>query len=133
MANNYIQFSVFVPLTQETLEWAADYLESDECLEEMEECDNSVDFDYDFNFNGIFIYAMEGFCETVDNAAVTIRKLLQHDNSNEVTCLSWCESCTHPDPGKFGGGTILISGEEIRYQPEMDWVRQNAKEMKAAL
>ena len=56
-----------------------------------------------------------------------------YDDSNEVVSLSWCESCTHPRPGGFGGGVILISRKEIRYQPETEWVRQNIKEMKEAL
>lgn len=149
MANNYLQFSTLIKISDITAKWAKKFVGSSEHLEMLriqepdlydEDDELYLPFEFDCVDGGILIYDEES--GDAEFAAITIQRILQKEYqffeenvvedptyANNIVTLSWAATCSRPRPDEFFGGIILISRKEIRFQPYAAWIKTNSAEM----
>jgi hypothetical protein len=120
MSNSYLQFSQTLALkTDKQREWCRKELER---LSE-EEYDGGiplVDFEYEFDADGLWLY-----CEENGNVATVadfVQSFFKKFDKKGIWYLEWSLSCGKPLPGEFGGGAVVVTADKKEWMSTGAWV-----------
>ena len=159
MANNYCEFSVFVPCTKEQAgsfydavdrfhdysdkggdiaeslvpQWLIDGFFGEEACAEAAIDRSMFDTDpYDEKRGGIYVYCEDG-CGDADLAATFLHAWLKHEDMDTIIPMSVSWWCDRPREDEFGGVGLAISKEGVRWgESSHDQAKRLANEIRAA-
>ena len=144
MADNYVQFSEYLPFStdeKQALEeqtWAKIVLEmsTEECEEtqsrllglgvkiEPMQLDCWPGFDYSVDANGVSIWSDEH--GDIDSVVSFVQAFLRKFSPKGRWAMGWAETCSKPRAGQFGGGAILILPEAVIVKTTWEWLDEIA-------
>lgn len=107
MANNYLLFSVELPLgSPEEHVWTKRVLDRRELW-----CGGGeYSFYYEFDKGSVVLYSEES--GNVDDVAQLISRFLRRFHPQSCFVLQWAMTCSRPRPGEFGGGCCVITKDD---------------------
>lgn len=123
MANNYLQFSKFIPIkSDEESKWVKNYLDnrnpSDEKL--------GFNWTWDKLEQGIYIYAEEWGDE--EQAAIFLQEFIRKFYKDKCVYFTWANFCSRPIADEFYGGAAFITKDSIEYFCSANWANNKAIE-----
>jgi len=135
MAQNYMQFSEVIDnLTVEEHDWfkKALALNDDGCYDDgveppawWDDSTESFGFEYDLGQSEIQFYSEE--YGNIDTLQALISDFISLFRKDYVFTLSWSESCSKMRVGEFGGGGMIVTLDETRFQNVWGWLQSEKK------
>lgn len=155
MANNYCQWSEYLPLnSKEEANWLKsvlsldidDYPETNGLDESQarqkilgekfgiylseDNADYFPSFSQEFNDDdsGVYLYAEE--YGNVEAAATIIQTFLNKFRPDDYFKIEWADTCSKPRAGEFGGGAVFVTATKIEWLTTGSWVSKQASSFK---
>ena len=132
MANNYLQFSVMLPLPESEGAQEAVKAFYDEFQKQRDEAEGSGDpddwdekYDLQSDMSGgeVWIYAEES--GSVEAVAEFIQEYLKHFQMDGGVYFSWAETCSKSRVNEFAGGAFLVTREQKFVTVSSDIIHQH--------
>ncbi len=147
MANNYLEFSVSLSLSEKAVNWAGNYFNSEEFYKESIQNGSDEDF-WDIleqisskkytpsftiypekNNNEYRLYIYSDDYGDVNAATFFIHKILNKFDIDDIISFDYAETCSIPRPNEFNGGHFIISKEKIVRFEYCEWYQRVFQEI----
>jgi len=116
MANNYLEFSEVLELTDEQMDWAKVRMAEIEAGEEKLIDDGEetlLGFGYEFEDGGIWLYGEE--YGNVENVAGFAYEIFNHFDIEGSFRIEWACHCSKPRLSEFYGGAVIVTKDRVIY------------------
>ena len=143
MANNYLQFSVSIPLRSvEEDAWCDSRLREldaqagDSDTEKLSpdiknvpssDYDCFVSFQYTVEKNNLWLYAEES--GDPDELARFIQAFLRKFRKDEAIWFSWSYTCSKMRENEFGGGAVIVTAKRSYFNSPGDFISKQSKKL----
>lgn len=106
MANNYTQFSAFLPVPADKMDLARIVIERETGRLYENDDDGYCGTKAELEADGVWFHAEES--GTPEHVEIIARALVEELNIDEPFVCSWACTCSKPRIDEFGGGAFLI-------------------------
>lgn len=127
MANNYLQFSCVLPVTEpaERAWWERLLATQDDEDGDLLRIVDPDGFGYrgfgaELDDDGVWFYADE-FGDP-DRVARVVQEFFRQCDKDGFFGFEWAETCSKPRVDEFSGGAVLVTADEIRWMHTSRWL-----------